>query len=152
VGIGIIQGEYLPPSAAENPVKNDPRIERRHARCVKWVATASVDLHDATFFGIDTVTSLSLHKLNKIRNAYQKQHPDVAKKLNQLFDGISDDNDESPDDENLASVEEDLIEQTRSTLRGSKTDANERSLPSFAVGGSRNSESGCWWPTSAGAR
>src|SRR5262245_24339711 len=44
VGIGVVTSDYLQPTSPDNPVRNDKRVWRRHARRVDWVITKPVDL------------------------------------------------------------------------------------------------------------
>jgi hypothetical protein len=85
VGIGRITGDYLSPKSSENPIRNDERIWRRHARRVEWMIVQSVDLQEPFFFGINTVTSLAAKRVALIRQAYARKNPALKKKLTELF-------------------------------------------------------------------
>jgi hypothetical protein len=85
VGVGIVTSDYLSPKSPTNPVRDDDRVWRRHARCVEWLIDKPVDLHRPYFFGIDTVTRLAPKRVALLRQAYVKRYPELKGKLAQLF-------------------------------------------------------------------
>lgn len=85
VGIGVVTSGYIPPRSPENPVRNDQRIWRRHARLVDWRIKQPIDF-DHYLFSPPTVHSLSPEVLRKIRQAYAKKYPNMKETLDRLFD------------------------------------------------------------------
>ena len=85
VGIGLVSSDYLPPTSADNPVRNDKRVWRRHARRVEWVIDKPVEMGDPFFFGINAVTGLSPKRVAKIRQAYARKYPPLRKKIAELL-------------------------------------------------------------------
>ncbi len=84
-GIGIITSDYLTPRSPKNPIRNDERVWRRHARRVEWVIDQPIDLRQTYFFGINTVTRLAPKRVAYIRRVYLKWYPQLRQKLERLF-------------------------------------------------------------------
>jgi 5-methylcytosine-specific restriction enzyme B len=85
VGIGLVEGDYLPPDDPRNPRKTAD--EHRHVRRVNWVIDKPVDLHE-DIYGLrvtPTILRLSSEQCRKIKQAYLKEDPGLKGKLDQLF-------------------------------------------------------------------
>jgi hypothetical protein len=88
VGIGVVTSEYLRPKSPENPVGNDERIWRRHARLVDWRISQPVDFQD-TVFTQTTVHRLKPERCEQIKGAYLKKYPRLKRTLDDLLDGVA---------------------------------------------------------------
>jgi hypothetical protein len=87
VGVGVVVGEYLPPKAPLNPIRNDKTTHRHHVRRVNWFITNRVDLPGRQFFVQPTLWPLGNDKLARIREAYATKYPELKATLEQLFVG-----------------------------------------------------------------
>jgi len=82
VGIGVVEGEYIPASSRTNPSKSKMLP---HARAVDWLIERPVDL-GTKFFAPSTVTLLSHDRFNQICRAYRNRYPELTRVLRNLCD------------------------------------------------------------------
>jgi hypothetical protein len=86
MGIGEVDGGYIPPKSHNHPAPNE-RLP--HARRVKWRVVTSVKMPDY-FFPQRTLAPLGLDHCDEIRGKYAKRHPGEVAKLNKLFANLTD--------------------------------------------------------------
>lgn len=92
VGIGVIDGMYLPPESPNNPMRLDKTTHRHHIRPVDWRIENPISLPGARFFLQPTLQRLEAAKCTRIKQAYLKTYPkdrELRKMLEELFDGVS---------------------------------------------------------------
>jgi hypothetical protein len=87
VGIGVVTGAYLPPNSAKNPLRKDTTTHRHHVRRVNWLITEPVDLSGKRFFVQSTLWPLESEQLNRIRQAYAAEYPDLRATLDHVLVG-----------------------------------------------------------------
>jgi 5-methylcytosine-specific restriction protein B len=81
VGIGVVKSGYLPPGSPKNP-SQDKKLP--HARLVDWLIDQPIEL-PRTFFSIPTICSLSVEKVDQIKEAYLREYPALKNTLDRLF-------------------------------------------------------------------
>lgn len=92
VGIGIITSDYLPPTSAENPLRDDTTTHRHHARLVDWVITKPADIPGGRLFVQATLAQLNDTKASIVKQSYLAAYPGdskLATQLDQLLGGAT---------------------------------------------------------------
>ncbi|KAF0218085.1 MAG: hypothetical protein FD174_3105 [Geobacteraceae bacterium] len=84
VGIGIVESEYIPPTAHENPMRDDMHTHRHHVRLIKWIIRRPADVPGTRFFVQRTLHPLDETKVDAIKQAYLIAYPDDSEILDQL--------------------------------------------------------------------
>ena len=84
VGIGIIKGNYLPPTSDDNPLHDDTTTHRHHARLVDWVIKKPVDIPGGRLFVQATLAALNDDKVAMVKQSYLAAYPGDTKLASQL--------------------------------------------------------------------
>ncbi len=137
VGIGVVTSPYLPPNSPKNPIRDDKRIRRRHARLVDWRISQPVDLQGRVFTPA-CVHRLKPERCEQIKRAYLKKYPRLKAILFELLDGVAaeDDGDGPVTDRLLKAAEEQLTKHEAFDPTGIE-DARQRIASSIVRRGGR---------------
>ena len=92
VGVGIIESDYLQPTARKNPLRTDESTHRHHVRLVDWRITRTAYVPGQPpkkhFFVQQTLKELTTEDVNGIVDAYVNAYPTdktFAKQLKSIF-------------------------------------------------------------------
>lgn len=92
VGVGIVESDYLPPTARKNPLRTDQRTHRHHVRLVDWRITRTAYVPGPPpkdhFFVQQTLKELNSDDVNGVVDAYVNAYPtdnSFAKQLKSIF-------------------------------------------------------------------
>jgi len=126
-GIGIVKSDYLPPRSPKNPSQSKWLT---HARLVEWVIDQPIEL-EPYFFGMPTVHLLNAEKVNEICQAYRTKYAKLKGTLTELFAGVSFDEPDDSETEDLRKAAEEELEQQGAFDPTGIKDARTRILSSI---------------------
>ncbi|TWT78797.1 HNH endonuclease [Planctomycetes bacterium CA13] len=92
VGIGVVESDYLPPTARKNPLRTDTNTHRHHVRIVDWLVTRTAYVPgkppNKHFFVQQTLKGLNDEDVSCVVDAYVNAYPTdkpFAKRLKAIF-------------------------------------------------------------------